>query len=385
MPSELLYTVIVNKNPLSVRGQPPQVIFELPQEVFEEALQSQKRAEQERFNQFQLVYGNPPSDKVPTNTIYVTKNDCIVYETGKARRLFSHGLELRSQAEVEAHKLAFLEKIGGPAKSLFVKNYVDIYISSFSHPTSYYAQGGSTYNWRPLEDDCIAIKGPDGQLRGTDLKPLSSSKLCDQLEAYRYTVSQDKGQLTLTMNLAKRSQDAGAGLVTLKQYAKNLLMPLNIKQSDTEQYPKIEITGKAQRSLYNKDFAQFNRGVSKTFFGLVALSVSAILLATGILSMPINPLAWVPLTIGAIALIVGVVLCAKGARKMWKAPYKDKAWHQKDLAQSYEAYFKLPPAPGRQAKAVADLGLHSKAPVISSPLEPAKPSSDKLKGSRRFS
>lgn len=348
MPGTLLYTIIVEESRDSYRGGLPRVTFELSEDTFKQAFADQAAKRAERHNKYQLYLGSPKAgDVIPDYAIYLGEKDqdCIIYELGQKRRLVSFTfpdtlLSDLSKENLEKHKSIILETLLGPPKNFMIHKHVDAYLYAYVNPSMHNTDPSYTRTHGSISSKNIVIKGPDNLSRDATLNVLSAGSDKPANETYRYIVTQEKGQITLTMDVPKDTHGARAGLASLKNYARKLLPVLGIEEKDQDRYPKIEITGKGAKGLYNERPIDLTIAAEKRFMGaFMALSIGGMIFFAGFL-VAINPVAsGILIAVGALALIGGGVLAYQGVRNMWRTPKRDLSWHQNELAEAYKDFF----------------------------------------------
>jgi hypothetical protein len=285
MPSTTpLYTVIAHENGT--------VIFELSEELFQQALKEIETQRTARDNQYQL--GTPSS---------VT-------------------LEKYVDAYLKAYHTF---RVNNTRPRVSAEDYIRVTSKEFDA-------------WKNNPSDApyknIVLKGPDKQIRNINLRPDNPSWYKEAMpEFYRYTVSEQNGQVTLKMDIAQNMPGARTGLEILKQYATNLLHTLGIAEQDKQRYPKIEMTGEGTKALY-KDKVEYDappefRGIGGggVLGGILLLIIGIVLIATTA-AVGMGIFAVLAATVGAA--VVGVANIP---------PKKNLAWHENDLTRRYKQYF----------------------------------------------
>jgi hypothetical protein len=376
MPSTPLYTVIAHENGT--------VTFELSEELFQQALKEVETQRTEidaqfenlqtaRNNQYQLfLMENLPKEgeAAPVHAIYLGKDDYIIYDdyitkAGMKRQLRTYpkdwpGVPSEDDLKKADIKSTILDaligepKVGTPS-SVTLEKYVDAYLKAYhtfrvnnTRPRvsaeyyitvtseEFYAWKNKSYDAAPYKN--IVIKSPDKQIRDINLRSGSPSWYKEAMpEFYRYTVSEQNGQVTLKMDIAQNTPGARTGLKILKQYATNLLHTLGITEQDKQRYPKIEVAGEGTKALYQEKEEHVSHDME------VALYVSVLMFIGGAVAIAVSLATAIPggiflLGLGIFAMLAGAVGVGS-IGMMFSSPKKDLAWHENDLAYRYKHYF----------------------------------------------
>lgn len=355
MPGTPLYTI-------TVQGRT--AIFEFSDSVFQQALKEIEAKRAERDNKYQVFLVedlHKPGHPVAGYAIYLDKDQYFIYEPGKPRQIglmnpdyyrdepfyeykpIFESPSLKEDLKKPNIKTAILDFALGVPRSSIIRKYVDPYKqahradSEVVEDVSYHTNSGFP---RTVS---IGIKGPDKQLRDTKFKIDESSMIAMQekhkknenVEFYRYTATEENGQITLKMDIAQNTPAARAGLDILKRYATNLLSALGINEQDKQRYPKVEVTGEGTKGLYKERSKEFNSGIGHGAWWLFILLGGIALLAIGL----INPIVWLLVGCGLLTTIMGGGGLMYHIKNDILPSKRDALWHENDLAKQYKQEF----------------------------------------------
>ena len=109
--------------------------------------------------------------------------------------------------------------------------------------------------------------------------------------------------------------------------------------------------------MYTRKSPEFYNGIGKAGLGVFIGALGSSFMFFAIVALAANPIGITSFFIvgASLALIGSAVLIGYGIKDLIRAPYKDLAWHQKELAQNYEDCFKNRPVVGVKPESTASI------------------------------